>query len=136
MRGMWLVLQQPAAEDFFFATGKLHSVQDIADVAFKTAGLDGKQHIDYDEQLLRRSEPARLVGNSEKAHRSSGGCRQKPSLRRPWPRTEATAKQKTNSVYCRYANISPDPSGKVQNKRTSLFMYSYMFRRTCEYLQK
>src|SRR5256885_9506471 len=33
VRGMWLALQQPAPEDFVFATGELHSVQQVNEVA-------------------------------------------------------------------------------------------------------
>jgi GDPmannose 4,6-dehydratase len=69
VRGMWLVLQQPKPDDFVFATGQLHSVQDIADVAFRTVQLDWEKHVDFDRKFLRPSEPARLVGNSEKARR-------------------------------------------------------------------
>jgi GDPmannose 4,6-dehydratase len=69
VRGMWLVLQQSVPEDFVFATGELHSVQDMADIAFQAVGLEWKQHVVCDEKFLRPSEPAKLVGNAEKARR-------------------------------------------------------------------
>jgi GDPmannose 4,6-dehydratase len=69
VRGMWLALQHPTAEDFVFATGELHSVQEIVELAFATVELDWKQYIKQDRRLLRPTEPHRLVGNSAKAKR-------------------------------------------------------------------
>jgi GDPmannose 4,6-dehydratase len=70
--GMWLALQHHTAEDFIFATGRLHSVQDVVEQAFKTVELNWQDHVRTDERLLRRSEPMRLLGNPEKARRLLG----------------------------------------------------------------
>jgi GDPmannose 4,6-dehydratase len=67
VRGMWLTLQHDTPQDFVFATGVLHSVQDIVEQAFHAAGLDWKSHIRQDERFIRRAEPHRLVGNPAKA---------------------------------------------------------------------
>jgi GDPmannose 4,6-dehydratase len=67
VRGMWLTLQHNTPQDFVFATGVLHSVQDIVEQAFHAAGLDWKSHIRQDERFIRRAEPHRLVGNPAKA---------------------------------------------------------------------
>ena len=69
VRGVWLALQQDAPEDFVFATGRLHRVQDIIEIAFRTAGLDWQPYVKRDPRLLRPAEPQRLVGNSAKAWR-------------------------------------------------------------------
>jgi len=69
VRGMWLALQHDAAEDFVFATGRLHSVQDVVEIAFRVAGLDWRQHVKRDPKLLRPVEPQRLLGNAAKAGR-------------------------------------------------------------------
>jgi len=42
VRGMWLILQHEKPEDFVFATGVRHSVQDIVGEAFHAVGLDAK----------------------------------------------------------------------------------------------
>jgi len=39
VRGMWLTLQHGTAEDFVFATGKLHTVQDVVETAFGVVKL-------------------------------------------------------------------------------------------------
>jgi GDPmannose 4,6-dehydratase len=67
VRGMWLSMQHAEAEDFVFATGRLHSVQDVIDIAFARAGLDSKRYVRQEQQLFRPTEPKRLVGNAAKA---------------------------------------------------------------------
>ena len=67
VRGMWLTLQHGTAEDFVFATGVLHSVQDIVEHAFAAVVLDWKSHVRKDERFMRLAEPQRLVGNPAKA---------------------------------------------------------------------
>lgn len=69
VHGMWLSLQHATAEDYIFATGKLHSVQDVVETAFATVGLDWRQHVRKDNRLLRPAEPQRLCGNPSKARR-------------------------------------------------------------------
>ncbi len=69
VRGMWLSLQHATAEDYIFATGKLHSVQDVVETAFATVNLDWRQHVRKDNRLLRPAEPQRLCGNPAKARR-------------------------------------------------------------------
>lgn len=70
--GMWLTLQHGTPEDFVFATGQLHSVQDIVNTAFAVAGLDPASHVRQDARFLRPAEPHRLVGNPAKAQRLLG----------------------------------------------------------------
>jgi GDPmannose 4,6-dehydratase len=72
VRGMWLSLQPEKAEDFVFSTGKLHSVQDVVDIAFAAMDLDWKSYVKCDKRFLRPAEPARLVGNSTKARKVLG----------------------------------------------------------------
>jgi len=72
VQGMWLALQHRTPEDFVLATGRLHSVQEVVEIAFAELGLDWRRHVRQDPNLLRTEEPARLVGNSEKAKRLLG----------------------------------------------------------------
>jgi GDPmannose 4,6-dehydratase len=69
VRGMWLSLQQANAEDFVFATGTLHSVKNVLEIAFGELQLNWESYTRYDPQLSRRSDPQRLVGNPAKAKR-------------------------------------------------------------------
>ena len=69
VRGMWLALQHDTPEDFVFATGQLHSVQDVVAVAFKVAGLEWHQHVRQERQHFRPADPRQVVGNAAKAKR-------------------------------------------------------------------
>ena len=67
VKGMWLSMQQPTADDYVFATGELHSVRDVVETAFTAVGLDWQKHVKQDPRFLRPEEPFRLVGNPAKA---------------------------------------------------------------------
>lgn len=69
VRGMWLSLSHATAEDYVFATGKLHSVQDVVDIAFRTVDLDPIEYVRHDQRFMRPAEPQRLVGDPSKAKR-------------------------------------------------------------------
>jgi GDPmannose 4,6-dehydratase len=69
VRGMWLALQQPAPDDFLFASGELHAVLEIVETAFGAVGLNWRNYVKEDPRLLRPDEPAALVGNPAKARR-------------------------------------------------------------------
>jgi len=69
VRGMWLTLQHHSPEDFIFATGKIHRVEHVVEIAFGTLQLDWRAHVKQDPRFLRHAEPLRLVGNAAKARR-------------------------------------------------------------------
>jgi GDPmannose 4,6-dehydratase len=69
VRGMWLCLQQETAEDFVFATGQLHSVQDVVETAFGVAALDWRACVKQDPRFIRPAEPSRLLGRAAKARK-------------------------------------------------------------------
>ena len=66
-RGMWLMMQQSHANDFIFATGVLHSVSDIANIAFAKLGLDYRDYVKEDVGSFRPNEAVQLLGNPKKA---------------------------------------------------------------------
>lgn len=76
VRGMWMALQHPTPEDFIFATGKLHSVQDVIDIAFATVELDPRAYIKKDPKFLRPAEPQSLLGDPSKAESVLGWKRE------------------------------------------------------------
>jgi GDPmannose 4,6-dehydratase len=67
VRGMWLMLQQPEADDYVIATGKTHSVRELCEIAFSHAGLAWQDHVTVDPALVRPAEVDLLVGNATKA---------------------------------------------------------------------
>lgn len=72
VRGMWLSLQPHQPDDYLFASGKSHSVEDLAVMAFNLAGLDWKSYVKVDQAFLRPSDNMHLVGNAEKARTRLG----------------------------------------------------------------
>lgn len=63
VEAMWRMLQADAPDDFVIATGQLHSVQDLVDVAFAAAGVDPADRITTDPRFLRSGDEALLVGD-------------------------------------------------------------------------
>jgi GDPmannose 4,6-dehydratase len=72
VRAMWMMLQQPQADDYVIASGMSHSVQHLVEVAFGHAGLDWQKYVKTDKALLRPAEVDHLVGDASKAKRVLG----------------------------------------------------------------
>ena len=72
VRAMWLMLQQPAPDDYVIATGVSHSVRDLIQIAFARVGLDWEKHVCVDPALLRPAEVEHLLGNATKAKQELG----------------------------------------------------------------
>ncbi|MFH1309183.1 MAG: GDP-mannose 4,6-dehydratase [Candidatus Omnitrophota bacterium] len=71
-RAMWLMLQQEYAEDYVVATGEIHSVRELCEVAFGCLELDYRDYVREDSALCRSDEFVPLVGNPEKAKKQLG----------------------------------------------------------------
>ena len=67
VEAMWLMLQQKKPEDFVIGTGKEHSVEDFAKKAFSHVGLNYKDHVILDKNLIRPAEVDTLLANYAKA---------------------------------------------------------------------
>ena len=67
VEAMWLMLQQKQPQDFVIATGKQYSVRDFARVAFKYAGLNYKDYVKVNDNLIRPAEVDTLLGSYKKA---------------------------------------------------------------------
>jgi GDPmannose 4,6-dehydratase len=72
VEAMWRMLQQDEADDFVVATGTAHSVHQVADVAFRHVGLDWRNHVVEDPELLRPAEVDHLIGDAGKARERLG----------------------------------------------------------------
>jgi GDPmannose 4,6-dehydratase len=67
VRAMWLMLQQPKADDYVVATGTVHSVRELCESAFSHLGLDYQEYVRENLSSYRPLEPVQLVGNATKA---------------------------------------------------------------------
>jgi GDPmannose 4,6-dehydratase len=72
VEAMWLMLQQDAPDDYVVATGETRSVGELAEIAFRHAGLDWKKHVVEDPSLKRPAEVDLLVGDATKARTKLG----------------------------------------------------------------
>ncbi|KAJ7052807.1 hypothetical protein C8F01DRAFT_1212350 [Mycena amicta] len=89
VEGMWLMLQQPQAEDFVLATGETHPVREFVELAFGAVGVQlewsgsgvdeqatdkktGKVVVKIDPQYFRPAEVELLLGTPAKAERVLG----------------------------------------------------------------
>ena len=73
VEAMWLMLQQPVADDYVVATGVTHSVRDLLDVAFRRVGIDDWSGlVRQDAAYLRPADVDALVGDASKAREVLG----------------------------------------------------------------
>ena len=69
VEAMWLMLQQPRPDDYVIATGEMHSVRELCEVAFGLVGLNWEEHVRDRRALLpahrgRRPVWRRLEGRA------------------------------------------------------------------------
>ncbi|TFL03831.1 hypothetical protein BDV98DRAFT_503326 [Pterulicium gracile] len=93
VEGMWLMLQQPSAEDFVLATGEKHSVREFVEKSFTQLGIElkwsgegveeegtdvktGKVVVKVDPRYFRPAEVELLLGDPTKAQNLLGWTRQ------------------------------------------------------------
>jgi GDPmannose 4,6-dehydratase len=68
VEAMYLMLQQPEADDYVIATGETHSITDLLDIAFGLVGIDDwTPYVRIDSALIRPAEVDVLVGDASKA---------------------------------------------------------------------
>jgi GDPmannose 4,6-dehydratase len=67
VEAMYLMLQQPKADDYVIATGESSSLADFVATAFAAVNLDWHEHVVIDDGLLRPTDLAVGRGNPSKA---------------------------------------------------------------------
>jgi GDPmannose 4,6-dehydratase len=72
VEAMWLMLQQPAPDDYVIATGRNAAVRDICEIAFRHVGLDYRDYVVIDPTLFRPAEVDLLLGDPAKAKAKFG----------------------------------------------------------------
>jgi GDPmannose 4,6-dehydratase len=72
VEAMWLMLQQPKADDYVIATGVSHTVRQCVEIAFDQVGLRWQDHVSIDDSLKRPAEVDLLVGDYAKAEQQLG----------------------------------------------------------------
>jgi GDPmannose 4,6-dehydratase len=73
VEAMWLMLQQDSPDDYVVATGEMHSVRDLLDLAFGRVGIDDWSNVvSQDPAFLRPAEVEQLLGDPSKAQSMLG----------------------------------------------------------------
>ena len=72
VRAMWLMLQQPLAEDYVLASGETHSVRELCDLAFRRLSLDYRDHVVFEPRHGRGGDSVELRGDPAKAKTKLG----------------------------------------------------------------
>ncbi len=72
VEAMWLMLQQPEADDYVISTNETHSVREFLEVAFGHVGLDWKKYVEIDPRYHRPAEVDLLIGDCSKARKKLG----------------------------------------------------------------
>jgi GDPmannose 4,6-dehydratase len=67
VEAMWLMLQQPEPDDYVIATGEMHTVRELCEVAFDLVGLEWEKYVRIDPVYLRPTEVDELCGDAAKA---------------------------------------------------------------------
>lgn len=69
---MWRMVQLPEPMDLVIATGQTHSLQDFIARVFEHVGLDWRNHVDHNPELVRPSEIRRGHANPLRAREILG----------------------------------------------------------------
>ncbi len=72
VEAMWLMLQQEVPTDYVIGTGKQNSVRDCFEAAFGFVGLDPKDFVRTNPDLMRPAEVDTLLADPTKAKRELG----------------------------------------------------------------
>ncbi len=70
---MWLMLQEDEPDDYVIATGETHTVRELVELAFASAGIeDWERYVESDPRFERPAEVDILTGNAAKARAKLG----------------------------------------------------------------
>jgi GDPmannose 4,6-dehydratase len=73
VEAMWLMLQQPEADDYVISTAETHTIRELLDVAFTRVGIDDwSDYVRQDLAFMRPAEVDMLVGDPTKAREILG----------------------------------------------------------------
>jgi len=72
VEAMWMMLQQDEPVDYVIATGESHSLEEFAEAAFASAGLEWRDHTVIDPGLLRPADITIGRGNPSRAAQQLG----------------------------------------------------------------
>ena len=72
VRAMWLMLQQESPDDFVIGTGKLHTLRDLCETAYRSVNCDWRESVVSDPALVRPLESGQTLADPSKARKQLG----------------------------------------------------------------
>ena len=72
VEAMWLMLQQPSADDYVVAMNELHTVREFCELSFGRLGLDYQDFVEIDPRYFRPAEVDLLLGDATKGRTKLG----------------------------------------------------------------
>jgi GDPmannose 4,6-dehydratase len=72
VEAMWLMLQEPAPDDYVIATGESHSVREFLTLAAEYCAVDWEKYVEQDPLYFRPTEVDFLRGDASKARAKLG----------------------------------------------------------------
>jgi GDPmannose 4,6-dehydratase len=72
VRAMWLMLQQQHPSDFVIGTGKLHTLRNLCETAYRCVGMDWREIVVSDAALVRPLESGKTLADPTKAKEQLG----------------------------------------------------------------
>jgi GDPmannose 4,6-dehydratase len=72
VRAMWLILQQDAADDYVIGTGRLRTLRDLCETAYRHVGKGWSDHVVSDPNFVRPLDSSSTVANPTKARSRLG----------------------------------------------------------------
>jgi GDPmannose 4,6-dehydratase len=72
VRAMWLMLQQDGPDDFVIGTGRLHTLKDLCETAYRCVDRDWRDSVVSDPALVRPVESGQTLADPTKARLQLG----------------------------------------------------------------
>jgi len=72
VEAMWMMLQQDQPDDYVIATGKMITVREFCEKAFKRYNMNYRDFVEVDERYYRPAEVDQLLGDPTKARNKLG----------------------------------------------------------------
>lgn len=72
VQAMWLMLQQDEPDDYVIGTGETNSLQDFVSAVFSRLGMNWRDHVEYNPDLLRPTDILISRANPAKAKEKLG----------------------------------------------------------------
>ena len=72
VEAMRRMLEADEPRDYVVATGEVHTVKEVCEVAFAHVGLDWRRHVTVDERFKRQAEAVVRVGDASRARKQLG----------------------------------------------------------------